>query len=398
MTMIHGDPGTVITRDPQTQAFSIFVPGTAGLPRGRTTILLIANNGHVDSNPAAINIYRTTGAANRRPLMNWPADKTLLPGETYEATVSGTDPEGFPVKVSRWSGEVGELRGNRFTWNIPKTRGDGVYKAHFIATDGTAGNSHESREVVIVVRSTVAELTADTTEGAAPLTVRFDAAGSRDKAGGALRYQRDFDDGATSNAADPAHVFANPGYYRVRLTVTGASAAHSATTLIHAAHDWKARLRVVSHDPQRPAGENSLTSVADLAPPLYFESEYVRAQTEVAGAGFQVLDALVGFTAAAGNTPRNEYIAAPDADGAWTGAYIAERVRDSWVNSRIRLYVTADPNHPGRYRYQGILINEWGTALIRLDDRPAPATGKIRMLNSEPRSRIDLYSAQVFTR
>jgi hypothetical protein len=65
-------------------------------------------------------------------------------------------------------------------------------------------------------------------------------------------------------------------------------------------------------------------------------------------------------------------------------------------SSRIRLYVGADPNHPGRYRYQGVFINEWGTALIRLENRPPPSTGKIRMINSEPRVRIDLFRVRVF--
>jgi hypothetical protein len=65
-------------------------------------------------------------------------------------------------------------------------------------------------------------------------------------------------------------------------------------------------------------------------------------------------------------------------------------------SSRIRLYVGADPNHPGRYRYQGVFINERGTALIRLENRPPPSTGKIRMINSEPRVRIDLFRVRVF--
>jgi len=429
MKMIHGNPKTTISEDPTTHEFTIFVPGSSTLPKGRTTVLLIANNGYFDSNPAAINIYRTSGSVNRRPVMTWPANRTVLPGELFSAELSGTDPEGFPVRLRQWSGEVGALNGPTFTWGIPVAEPDGDHKVHFIASDGTAGNSQESREVVISVRSTVAELKADATEGPAPLQVAFSSEGSRDKAGGALFYAWDFDDGTGATSANPAHRFTTPGYYRVRLTVTGASGSHSSTTIIHATQRWKQRLKngwdatglddsvwtkihprtpaaaswtrgnllLSSYDGALPTGAYGLASVADYSPPLYFEADYQRAQTEVPGAGFQVLDAVIGFSGAAGNTSRNEYIAAPDGLGKWTGQYIAARVRDNWVNSQIRLYVTADPNHPGRYRYQGVLINEWGTALIRLDDRPAPSTGRIKVINSEPKYRIDLFSAKVFT-
>jgi hypothetical protein len=214
----------------------------------------------------------------------------------------------------------------------------------------------------------------------------------------------------------------------VKLTVTGASGSHSTTTIIHASQQWKLRLKngwnaaavdplvwsridprtpasigssngslvLSSYDGSLPTGAYGLTSVAGFSPPLYFEVEYRRSQNEVPGSGFQVLDAVLGFTAATGNTSRNEYIAAADGDSGLTGQYIAERVRDNWINSKIRLYVAPDPLHPGRYRYQGVLVNEWGTALIRLDNRPPPATNRIKLVSSEPRYRIDLFSAKVF--
>lgn len=333
------------------------------------------------------------------------------------------------MRLSQWSGEVGALTDRAFTWGTPRTQPDGDHKVHFIASDGTAGNSQESKEVVISVRSTVAELKADATEGTAPLQITFNSEGSRDKGGGALSYAWDFDDGTRASAANPVHVFTSPGYYRVQLTVTGASGSHSTTTIIHATQRWKLRLRngwdatglddsvwtrtdprtpaaaswtdgnllLSSYDGALPTGAYGLASVSDFSPPLYFEVEYLRAQTETPGAGFQVLDAVIGFSAAAGNTMRNEYIAAPDGLGKWTGQYIADRVRDHWVNSRIKLYIGADPNHPGRYRYQGVLSNEWGTALIRLDNRPPPSSRKVSMINSEPRSRIDLFGVKVFS-
>jgi PKD repeat protein len=232
MKLIYGDPDTAITEDPLTHDFRIFVPGTAGLPKGRTTVLLIANNGYYDSNPAAINVYRTSGAPNRRPVIAWPAAKPVLPGEMFSAMLAGTDPEGFEVRFSQWSGEVGKLDGSAYLWSVPRAQPDGDYKVHFIATDGTAGNSHESKELSIPVRSTIAELAADVTEGGAPLRVRFSSAGSRDKAGGALTYAWNFGDDGASTSENPTHVFASPGDYVVNLSVTGASGTHSGSAAI----------------------------------------------------------------------------------------------------------------------------------------------------------------------
>jgi PKD repeat protein len=62
---------------------------------------------------------------------------------------------------------------------------------------------------------------ADTTEGAAPLTVHFTAAAS-DPEGRRLRYAWDFDaDGKIDpRQANPAHTFTQDGLYRATVTVT----------------------------------------------------------------------------------------------------------------------------------------------------------------------------------
>jgi PKD repeat protein len=69
----------------------------------------------------------------------------------------------------------------------------------------------------------------------APFTVDFSAALAADPESDALSYHWDFGDGATSAAAAPAHRYAAPGTYRVRLTVTDtlrASDSRSITLLI----------------------------------------------------------------------------------------------------------------------------------------------------------------------
>ena len=69
--------------------------------------------------------------------------------------------------------------------------------------------------------------------GASPLGVTFNSAGSLDPEGLPLTYAWDFDDGATSTAAAPAHVFTAAGTQRfdVTLTVTDAGGATAQTSL-----------------------------------------------------------------------------------------------------------------------------------------------------------------------
>ena len=59
------------------------------------------------------------------------------------------------------------------------------------------------------------DFTANTTNGSAPLTVRFTGTSS----GFPLRWSWDFGDGSTSSLEDPLHTYENPGNYTVTLQV-----------------------------------------------------------------------------------------------------------------------------------------------------------------------------------
>ncbi|GIE78528.1 hypothetical protein Aph02nite_44780 [Actinoplanes philippinensis] len=89
---------------------------------------------------------------------------------------------------------------------------------------GFGGNNDDSGiyriDYIAGERAPIAAAAATPTSGAAPLTVRFSSAGSRDPDGGALTYAWTFGDGATSTEADPTHTYATAGDYTAQLTVT----------------------------------------------------------------------------------------------------------------------------------------------------------------------------------
>jgi cytochrome c len=80
-------------------------------------------------------------------------------------------------------------------------------------------------------RAPLAQLSADRTVGAAPLTVQFDATASSDHDGDALRYRWQFDSTATSTEAAPTFTYTQPGLYTATLTVTDAGGLSATQTV-----------------------------------------------------------------------------------------------------------------------------------------------------------------------
>ena len=77
----------------------------------------------------------------------------------------------------------------------------------------------------------VALISANSTSGPAPLNVSFSSAGSNDPEGQPITYSWDFGDGTSSTASNPAHTYAEPGQYVVRLTVSDGENSSISTPL-----------------------------------------------------------------------------------------------------------------------------------------------------------------------
>ncbi|HNQ35691.1 MAG TPA: PKD domain-containing protein, partial [bacterium] len=428
--VLYGHRDVQIRREGETAEYTLVIPFDKQLPRGRTSILLIANNGRYDSNPAVVNIYRTAGKDNLRPTLEGLRDLTILPGERAIFRLSGRDPEGFPVVFSQWDGEVGRIEGDTFTWQCPPFHPAGVEPVTVIVSDGSAGNGYNSGRAFITVSPTAACLRPDPPQGPAPLRVSFSSEGSRDLKNGPLRYEWNFDDGSVSGEPNPVHTFTPPGFYEVSLTVTGPSGRHTARSVVRVEPQWPLAIEngwgkdgidravwqltdpdtaivhvsgrdggfVKIYDPKlEKPGPHGLTSLKKLAPPLYLEASFFSVLDGIRpGTGFSILGTQLGYIEAPGESGRNISIGRPLAAGGWASRFIASKVRFPWQKSNLRLFLDADPAHPGRFRYTGFLESDTGENFFRLDNQELPSEGPISIVSGSARSRFELYSIRIW--
>ncbi|MGB9200896.1 chitobiase/beta-hexosaminidase C-terminal domain-containing protein, partial [Methanobacterium sp.] len=84
---------------------------------------------------------------------------------------------------------------------------------------GPGGNNTQTQNNLITINwpTPIANFTANTTSGTAPLNIQF----LDQSTGNITQYNWDFEDGTTSTQENPSHTFNDPGVYTVIETVTG---------------------------------------------------------------------------------------------------------------------------------------------------------------------------------
>ena len=352
--------------DPYT--YEISVPYDPRLPKGRTSILLVADNGVTNGNPAVINFYRTQGKENLRPRFTGPEDATILPGEEVFYRLKGKDPEGFPLTYYKRQG-VGAIKGDTYRWKCPPDHPGGEETVTIIASDGTAGNSYAGKPAAIFVRPTVAVISADTDSGRAPLSVAFSSRDSRDGKGGPLKVLWDFDDGSVSQEENPRHEFEAPGFYQVKLRVEGPLGFHTAGKVIQAKNSWP----VVLHNGWGPLAINknwlskgskksmdfkqggtlyikndkdetfSLESLRKIAPPFCVEAEFERLDWGGKAWGLDFGGIIVGNPGGKDDDWRKIFIFTRNENSEIENALaIARKPRYPWRPFRLRFYARED--------------------------------------------------------
>ena len=394
LTRICGNPNTLI-EETSPGVFQITVPFDEKLPKGRTSILAVANNGHTDGNPAVINIYNASGNANQRPNVSLNDRYTVAPGRRLRVQLDVEDPEGFPVTFTKRSDEPGEVSGNTLTWSCPPDTPQGDYPVTLITSDNTSGSSFRSVQLPIEVRTVVAQMEADADEGEVPFVAQFSAENSAGVQGAKLTYQWDFGDGQTSTELAPRHRFEQPGYYQVTVTVAGTNGSDTVQKVFHARHDWpwlfnngwnKVTVRPwnwlptgpeitadVSGYEGRPAmhvivkersPERKAVELArPFEPPCFLRIGFSRGN-KIPGAGIGLFGAVFGRGRInpAGERPRfadDLSFSQLSADGTvFDSSLIANYPRNPSGPSQLRLYVTEDPLSPGEYRYAGYFTCE----------------------------------------
>ncbi len=215
--LLHGNRNATVVRAGEVDAdlagtraaalpttWTVTVPWDEALPEGRTTLLLVANNGVHDGNPAAVTIYRQRGDlppsgggyndyvydtkhANRRPIMVGLQDVVVKPGDTLTLPLRAIDPEGQPVRFTKRDGEPGEFDGSVFTWKVPSKEPVGTRWLTVLCSDATSGSSYEAQRIALQVKPKfAARIVADVVAGPAPLTVKF-SSGASGPGGGAVK-------------------------------------------------------------------------------------------------------------------------------------------------------------------------------------------------------------------
>ncbi len=131
---------------------------------------------------------------------------------------NSNDPDGSIVQYD-WDFADGTT-GTGETLSHVFTEG-GFYSVSLLVTDNSGMTAQA--EITIVVDSPLpptATITADPTEGLAPLPVSFDGSGSTDPDGSIVTYSWDLGDGTTSDEMTVEHTYTESGSYTVTLMVT----------------------------------------------------------------------------------------------------------------------------------------------------------------------------------
>jgi PKD repeat protein len=190
------------------------------------------SDGKGGSSQASVTI--TVTGTNRNPVASATATPTTgaAPLAVSFNASGSTDPDGDVLTFSWNFGDNTTGSGARPSKTYTAA---GTYTARVTVTDGKGGSAQASVTITVTGtnRNPVAAASATPASGVAPLTVSFTAAGSTDPDGDALTYAWNFGDNTTATGMTASKVYATPGQYTARVTVSdGKGGTGSATVAI----------------------------------------------------------------------------------------------------------------------------------------------------------------------
>lgn len=161
------------------------------------------------------------GTANLPPSAVFTLEPTSGPSPltvTLDASAS-SDPDG---SIASYSWDFGDQTAGGSGVRVDHVySAAGSYTIALTVTDNRGATASATHGVTVTTNSPpVARFTLDPETGVAPLVIRADAAESSDPDGSIAQYAWDFADGGTATGVAVEHTYAEPGEFRVRLTVT----------------------------------------------------------------------------------------------------------------------------------------------------------------------------------
>jgi PKD repeat protein len=173
-------------------------------------------DGTTNSFSQGVSVIAPTPTATPEPVV---AAFTVEPVEGMPLTVQFTNQSTGPVAISTWDFNDGTTSNETSPIHTFPFAGDFTVTLNVTAADNITSNSISQVVSVIAPTPTTEPVTASFTPApvaGTPLTIQF----TNQSAGPVASYTWDFNDGTTSNEANPVHTFAAAGDYNVMLTVT----------------------------------------------------------------------------------------------------------------------------------------------------------------------------------
>ncbi len=164
-------------------------------------------------------------ASDGVPVLEQPADMTVMTGETADQALSASDPSGAPLAFSLVSGPsfaevttTGATTGNVHV--APAVGEQGAYDVTVQVTDGVLTDSKTFPVYALACLCPPVADAGDPHYTFVNVPTLFHGTRSYDPNNLPLTYAWDFGDGGTGSGPTPTHTFTSPGGYVVRLTVT----------------------------------------------------------------------------------------------------------------------------------------------------------------------------------
>jgi PKD repeat protein len=190
----------------------------------------------------------STSVPNQLPIPNAGPDQLTQTLTTITLNGSSSRDNDGTITSASWTFGDGGTGSGLTTTHAYATAG--TYTARLTVVDNRGGSASDTATITVTNRPPSANAGPD--EGAVPnIAIGLNGSQSSDPDGSIVTYAWTFGDGATGSGPTPAHMYAAPGVYTARLTVTdnnGAVASDDATITVSNSTPWADAMGSTAND------------------------------------------------------------------------------------------------------------------------------------------------------